>query len=225
MGKHVCFIEPRGHRLYQSPDMIKALLLIFLPQPTWEHIAGVQRRAPVLFLTYLMPLLLISTVAESYGLVRWGKPRGQVAHVTQFSVEHATVFGIGRILTSILAVLILAKMIKALGETFHGRHSIHQVFTVAVFSLSPLFLLRIFNMFPNVSPWLTWVIGLVLSLAVLYHGLPVIMKPDPPHAFGLYLMSSLLVTIVTGLICFLTVWYVRGKFGKLDAVLSQWVTP
>ncbi|HYG24535.1 MAG TPA: Yip1 family protein [Verrucomicrobiae bacterium] len=201
--------------------MIKALLLIFLPQPTWEHIAGVQRKAFVLFLTYLLPLLLITTFAECYGLVHWGKPRGQVEHVTRFTVAQATVFGVGRILSSIAIVLILAKLIKALGETFHGRHSIHQVFTLAAYSLSPLFVVRIFNMFPGVSPWLTWVIGLVLSLAVLYHGLPVIMKPDPPHAFGLYLMSSLMLTIVTGLICFLTVWYLRGKFVKLDDAISN----
>jgi hypothetical protein len=201
--------------------MIKALLLIFLPRPTWEHIAAIQRKWHSVFLTHLLPLLLLTTAAECYGLAHWGTSRGQVGHLTKFSIPEVTVYGIGRILTSVMVVLIVAKMVKALGETFHGRHSIHQVFTVAAYTLSPLFLLRVFNMFPVVSPWVTWTLGIVLSMAVLYHGLPLIMKPDPPHAFGLYFMSALLLTIVSGLVCFVTTWYLRGKFVKLDELIAK----
>ena len=38
----------------------------------------------------------------------------------------------------------------------------------------------------------------MLSIKILYHGVPRIMLPDPPDAFGLYLMSALLLTMVTG---------------------------
>ncbi len=200
--------------------MIKALLLIFLPRPTWEHIGSFPRKASALLFTYLLPMLLIATFAECYGLVHWGKPRGEVARMMPFPVSHAVVFGLARILISVLVVFIVAKMIKSLGETFHGRHSIHQVFTVAAYGMSPMFLLRVLNVFPAVSPWVTWGLGLMLSIMVLYHGIPVIMKPDPPHAFGLYLMSCLLMTFVTGLACFLTTWYVRGKFTRLDDAVS-----
>lgn len=202
-------------------DMIKALLLIFLPQPTWEQIASFQRKVSSVLLTYLLPTLLITTAVECYGLVHFGKPRGEVSRVMPFPVSHAVVFGIGRILTTLLVVWIVAKLIKSLGETFHGRHSMHQVFTVAAYGLSPLFLLRVLNFFPAVSPWATWAVGVILSIAVLYHGIPIIMKPDPPHAFGLYLMSCLLLTFVTGLACFLTTWYVRGKFVRLDEAVAK----
>lgn len=201
--------------------MIKALLLIFLPIPTWEQIAAFPRKAMTVFATYLMPMLLLSTLAECFGLVRWGKMRGEIPHLTQFPLSQAVVYGLGRILLSIIVVLIIAKLIKALGETFHGRHSYDQVFTLAAYSLSPLFLLRMLNAFPGLSPWVTWVVGIALSMAVLYHGIPIIMKPDPPHAFGLYLMSALFMFIVTGLTCFLTVWYLRGKFQKLDELISS----
>jgi hypothetical protein len=72
-----------------------------------------------------------------------------------------------------------------------------------------------------ISPWLTWGIGIALSSATLYHGLPRVMKPDPPHAFGLYLMSFLFLAIITGLACFLTAWYLQGKFASLDSILLQ----
>jgi hypothetical protein len=201
--------------------MIKALLLIFLPRHTWEQIAAVQRKVSVVFLTYLLPLLLLSTLAECYGLVHWGKPRGAAGHLTTFPLSQAVVFGAGRILMSIIIVLVVAKMMKSLGETFHGRHSIHQVFLLAAYGMSPLFLLRVLNLFPAVSPWATWVVGVILAIMALYHGLPIIMKPDPSHAFGLYFMSCLLMTIVTGLDCFLTAWYLGGKFTKLDELISS----
>ncbi len=201
--------------------MIKALLLVFLPRPTWEQIAAIQRRWHTVLLAHLLPLLLLTTAAECYGLFRWGTSRGQAGHLTKFSLPEVYVYGAGRILTSLLVVFIVAKLVKSLGETFHGRHSLHQVFTVAAYTLSPLFLLRVFNMFPAVSPWATWTLGIVLAFAVLYHGLPLIMKPDPPHAFGLYFMSALLMTIVSGLVCFVTTWYLRGKFVKLDELIHK----
>jgi hypothetical protein len=201
--------------------MIKALMLIFLPVSTWEQIAVIQRKASFIFLTHLLPLLLLSTAAECYGLVHWGKPRGEIAHMAKFPVAQAVVFGVGRILLSLLIVLILVKMIKALGETFHGRHSFQQVATVTAYGLSPLFLVQALDVFPGISPWLTGVIGVALSAAVLYSGLPIIMKPDPPHALGLYLMTCLFLTIVNGLTCFVVTWYLQGKLAKLDEIVSR----
>ena len=96
-----------------------------------------------------------------------------------------------------------------------------QAFTVAAYSLSPVFLMRAMNALPGVSPWATWGVGAVLAAMVLYHGWPRVMLPDPPHAFGLYLMSVLLLWIVTGLACFLTVWYLAGKFTRLDALIAR----
>ncbi len=70
------------------------------------------------------------------------------------------------------------------------------------------------------SPWISWAIGIVLSVAVLYHGVPRMMEPDPAHAFGLFLMSALLLVLITGLVRFVTGMYLLGKFAKLQAVVS-----
>jgi hypothetical protein len=215
------FVERRPFRRYQSANMIKALMLIFLPIPTWEQTAAIQRKISFLFFIHLFPLLLLSAAAESYGLVHWGKPRGEIPHLARFPVSHAVIFGVGRVLLSLVIVLIMVKLIKALGETFHGRHSFQQVFTVTAYGLSPLFLVQALNIFPAISPWLTWAVGIALSAAVLYSGLPIIMKPDPPHALGLYLMSCLLLTLVTGLVCFVVSWYLQGKLVKLDQLVSS----
>lgn len=201
--------------------MIKALFLIFLPVPTWEQILALQRKPAVVFALHLLPLLLLVAVAEGFGLVTWGTARGNVSQLTRFTVSQAVVFETGRVLLNLVIVFSMVKMIKALGETFHGRHSFQQVFTVTAYGLSPLFLLQIFNAFPSISPWMTWSVGLALCMAVLYHGLPIIMKPDPPHAFGLYFMTILLLLITSGLVCFLTAWYLKGKFVKLDQIIAE----
>ena len=111
-------------------------------------------------------------------------------------------------------------MVKSLGETFHGRHTYQQALTTVVYGISPILLLRAFNAFPGVSPWITWAIGVAFTFAILYHGVPRVMEPDPPHAFGLFLMSVLLLAIVTGLACFLSVSYMQGKFTRLNALFS-----
>jgi uncharacterized membrane protein YedE/YeeE len=81
--------------------------------------------------------------------------------------------------------------------------------------------MRIFDMFPGISPWVTWAIGVFLAAGILYKGLPRVMQPDPPHAFGLYLMSVLLLSLVTGLARFVTTWYLKGKFPALETMISK----
>ena len=86
------------------------------------------------------------------------------------------------------------------------------------YGLSPLFLLRLLDAFPSVPPWVPWSIGILLSIGALYHGVPRMMEPDPAHAFGLFLMSSLVLLLVTGLVRFVTWWYLEGKLPQAGSV-------
>jgi Yip1 domain len=204
--------------------MIKALLLIFFPVPTWERIATAQRRVIPILLTHLLPLLLLGSLAEGYGMVHWGKPRGEIPYIKTIPLPQTVVYQIVQIVVLIGIVFVVAWLVKSLGETFHGRHIFRQAFTVAAYGLSPVFLMRIADMSPGISPWVTWAIGVCLAATILYKGLPRVMQPDPPHAFGLYLMSVLLLTFVTGLARFVTAWYLKGKFPALDALISKIAT-
>ena len=112
-------------------------------------------------------------------------------------------------------------MLKSIGETFHGRHTYPQAFTTVAYGLSPLFLFHLLDAFPKVYPWVGWSIGIILSIAALYYGVPRMMEPDPPHAFGLFLMSSLLLVCVTGVLRFVTAAYLQGIFDKLQVIVSD----
>jgi hypothetical protein len=223
--------------------MIRALQLIFVPAAGWERIVLDQRRWVSILTGYLIPLLLLLAMIEGYGMVRWGKAQattvvakplveslgmiywskadGHRTYVKKFSLPETLTYEAMQFILSLGVVFLAASLIKTFGETFHGRHTFLQAFTVAAYGLGPLFLLRLLDASPSVPPWLTWVIGIALSLAVIYHGLPAVMRPDPAHAFGLYLMSALLLLFITGLTRFLTACYLAGKFVKLDALISR----
>lgn len=203
--------------------MIKALLLVFGAQATWTRISETPRKWGLVFTTYLLPMVLIVCAAEGFGLIQWGRMRGRIPKLVHFSIPQAVVYEVGQFFLSMLIVFLGAKLIKSLAETFHGRNTFSQTFTIAAYGLSPYFLLRMADMYPGIPPWLTWAVGMMLTISILYSGIPIILKPDPPHALGLYLMSSLFLAILTGLVRFVTIWYLSGKFGKLDAFISRFV--
>jgi Yip1 domain len=198
--------------------MIKTLLLIFEPLTTWERIFRAQRSLVYVSLVFLFPLLLITSAGEGYGLIHWGKWQSEIGRMKFFSQEEAIAYEIAQCLLSIMVVFLGAKLMKSMAETFHGRHNFRQAFTTVAYGLSPLFMLRLLDIFPIVSPWVSWSIGIMLSIGVLYQGVPRMMEPDPVHAFGLYLMSSLLLLLATGLLRFVTAWYLAGKFTKVHAI-------
>jgi len=201
-------------------DMIKALLLIFEPMAAWERVALARRSLGNILLTFLLPMIVLSAAVEGYGLVRWGKWQEYPEYLRTFSPGEAVVYEAAQSLLSLLVVSIGAKILKALGETFHGRHTFTQTFTVVAYGLSPMFLLRVCDAFKFVNPWTSWAIGIVLCVGVLYQGVPRVMLPDPPHAFGLFLMSSLLLVFITGLARFVTAWYLTGHFKPVDQLIT-----
>ena len=203
--------------------MIKALLLIFEPQQTWDRIARAQRSLGFVFFIHLLPMVLISAAVEGYGLKRYGRWERAIDKIREFTRGEAIVYEFFQVLLSIILVFVAAKILKSLGETFHGRHTFTQAFTTVAYGLSPLFLFRLLDFFPSPSltPWTTWVVGVVLSVAVFYQGVPRVMVPDPPHAFGLFLMNSVLVVLITGLARFVTAWYLAGEFDPVERFISE----
>ena len=204
--------------------MIKALFLVFDPAASWETIVSRKRSWQLILAGYLFPLWLMAFAAEFYGLVHWGKPRGFLGQLTPLPNSEALIFEILQLILMLVLVFFGARMILALGETFHGRNTFAQAFTVTAYGLAPVFAIRILDIFPGVSGWLYWVtwgVGILLTTSILYHGIPKVMLPDPSHAFGMYLTSSVLLAMVGGLIRFITFTFLQGKLGKLETLIQN----
>ena len=179
--------------------MIKSLLLIFDSANTWEKIAAAPQSVLKVITLSLMPLLLLSAAAEGAALIKFGREQGPLDTMKPVSQALVLRYEIAQLGLSLLVVVGGAAVLQKIGQSFHRRHTYSECFTTLAYSLSPLFLLRVFAGFPAIHTWACWAVGILLAVSALYRGIPRIMRPDPSNALGLYLLSSLLLIVVTGL--------------------------
>jgi hypothetical protein len=202
--------------------MIKALFLIFQTGAAWERVVKGRRNLGPLLVLYLFPMMLLVAVVEGSGLMEWGEPQaGIFHHIQKFTAGQVVIYETAQSLLALLVIVVCAVLIKILGETFHGRYTFNQTFTLVIYGLSPMFLLRLLDAVPAVNPWATWGIGIALSIAVLHQGVWYVMQPAPPNAFALYFMSSLLLAAATGLERFITAWYLAGRIPSAENFISH----
>jgi len=201
--------------------MIKSLLLIFSPARAWDSVVEDKRNVWFILFLFLIPLLALTAAGECYGLLHWGKSRGAYVPKRIYTLEELKMYAALQVGISVLIVFVGAWFIRYLSETFRGETDYTHAFRVVAYALGPLFLCRLLDGAPHVQWWLAWSIGIVLSVSTMYHGVPRVMDPDPPQAFGLYVTSAFLLTIVSGLARYLTVWWLEGKFARLNNALPK----
>jgi len=200
--------------------VIKALFLISDPVAAWDRVVQSGRSLMWVLFFYLLPMMLVVAAAEGFGLVEWGKRNAAIGLVRKFSAGEAAVYELAQSLLMVMAIVACAHFLKMLGNNDRRGVTYRQTFTVVIYGLSPLFLLRLLDAVPAISPWIIWGLGIALSISILYHGIPRVMEPDPTDAFGLYFISSLVLVAATGLERFITVWYLEGRMRSLDDIFA-----
>jgi len=197
--------------------MIKALLLIFEPVMTWAKIAQVKWKTSSVLLFYVLPLLALTLAGELASLQHFGKAQEYLGKPQEFGGKLRVTgnwliaYGTAQFLSSLVLVALSARMMKALASTFNSRQTYTQCFTVTAYAFGPFFLLRLCDILPAMNPWASYAIGIVLTVATLYHGIPVVLEPDPPHTFGLYLCSAFLLASLSALGRYLTLLVLANK--------------
>lgn len=185
--------------------MIKALLLILDPTNTWDAIEQAERNLTKVLLQFVLPVLLITGAAEAYGLITFGHRKSAVVErIDKVSPAVTARYKAAQLGLDLFVLFGGAAALQRIGASFHRRHTFTECFITLAYSLSPVFLLRLLNMIPAINPWIGWGIGILLAVSVLYRGIPRIMKPDPSSALGLYMLSSLLLILISGLAEFLS---------------------
>jgi len=200
--------------------MIKALLLLVRPVQTWDGIDRSARSIGYILLVHLLPLIILTSVAEGYGLMHWGKKqKGEMPFLKHYQLEEVVVIETVQTLLLLGMVFLGAYAAKSFAGTFHRRHTFRHAFTAVAYGCAPLLTLRLGDLSAFLSPWIPWAVGMVLTIAVLYHGLPCILKPDPPHAFGLFFMTSLTLAVINGMLRLVTSFYFIGRFPALEKAI------
>jgi len=204
--------------------MIKALLLLIRPVQTWEGIDRSARSIAFILFAHLLPLILLTSVLEGYGLMQWGRKRQSgMAFVKLYELREVIVIETAQGLLLVGMVLLGAYAAKVFADTFHRRHTYRQAFTAVAYGCAPLITLRLGDLLTGINPWIPWAVGLVLTIAVLYHGLPCLLKPDPPHAFGLFVMTSLTLAIINAMVRVVTWSYFLGRFPAAEKFIIDLV--
>jgi hypothetical protein len=185
--------------------MIRGLLLILDAGGSWNKIAQAQRGPLFIFLVHLLPLLAITLGGEGYALTRLGEGRNLAGEVTVITPAAALRYGLAVAALNLGVILFGSKIVQQFGKSFENPLSFVVCFRVLAYTLSPLFLAHLVDALPGINTWLCFGGGILLSLTVLYLGIPIVMRPDPAKAMGIYLMVSVLLIVMTGLAHFLAI--------------------
>jgi hypothetical protein len=190
--------------------MIKALLMILMPARTWERIANTARSFWFVLFLYLGPTLVLSIAGELAGRDYFAK-RNASDELQPMAEKLAIRYGSVEFVSGLMVVFLCAWLVKMLSKTFHHRNTYEECFRVVAYASGPFLLFRLLDVIPGMLPWVTFAIGMLVSVSTMYSGIPRVLKPDPPHAFGLYLMSSIMLIMVSGWGRFLTLLVLQGK--------------
>ena len=201
--------------------MIKAFLLCCNPSEGWNRIAQARHGFFYIVTTYLLPVILLGTVVECWGLEHWGKWQPRYEFIRKFSTSTVITIGVVQTVLLLGMVVVSALLLLKISQTFHNRGTYLQAFTMMAYGYGPLFLTRLLDAAPSINPWVSWGIGIGLTIWILYQGIPRVMQPDPTHAFGLYLSAIFVAVLTSGIVRVFTALYLLGVVNLQHSWLGQ----
>jgi Yip1-like protein len=177
--------------------------ILVQPNQEWRVIEKEAASVSDLYTSYIMPLAAIEPVASIIGLsvVGISSPLGGTYRVSfGTSLGHAVVTYV----MALAGVYVLGLIIDALAPTFNGTKNNIQAFKVAAYSITPSWLVGIFNLLPALA--FLQIFGLY-SLYLLYLGLPVLMKSPADKT-----VAYTVVAIIAAMVIFVIIAAVGSSF-------------
>ena len=123
--------------------MIKVFFLIFEPGAAWEKIAQARRGIFFITVVHLLPLLLLVTAVESWGLQTHGKWQPKFQRLRDFSTTEIINYETIQFIALLAMVFICAALVFKISRTFQERQNFLPAFTAVAYGFSPMFLLRL----------------------------------------------------------------------------------
>lgn len=178
---------------------------------SWEKIAKAQRGFLFVLGLHLLPLMAITLGIESYALVRLGEKPSITGLVKPVPQELAIQYGLAAAALNLTVVLLGAKFVQQVARSFHFEAGYVSCFTALAYGISPLLLAHLLDALPGINTWVCFGIGIALTVGLLYHGVPRVMRPDPAKAMQVFLMTALLVTVLAGAAHFVAQGVLHGE--------------
>ncbi|MGH7941520.1 MAG: YIP1 family protein, partial [Limisphaerales bacterium] len=178
--------------------MIRALSLVWDPATVWDRVARERKGLGLVFASYFLPVLFLAALAEGFTLTHWREWTVGSLGLIHFSLDQVLVFETARSVLTCVIVIATSHVIWLLREPFYARYNFSQALVLVMYSLGPLFLCQALTGIRQIPLWLSWGVGIYLSLRVFYHGVRSLAKTDPRSAAGLYLIGSAVIVGLTG---------------------------
>jgi len=204
-----------------TPMSMFYILLAFNPRTAWEKMALTRRGYGRVFACHLIPLILLVSVAEGIGLCHWGKWQLRFLRIKEFTPTSAMSYELVQAGLFLGMVVFSTFVLQRIVETFGQRRSSLPTFKLMAYAFTPFFIAHLLNLDPKMSPWVSWGLGVGLTVWVLYHGVPQMLQPDPPQTFGIYLSAITVVVLASGFIRIMTGTYLLGEMDLPHSYLSH----
>ena len=169
--------------------------ILTTPPKEWQVISTEPANPSVISTTYLLPLVLIGTVAAfiGYGLIGINIGFGIKIKSMDLGIKMA----IGYAIRSFAGVFILAFIIDALAPNFGSTKDFGKSFQVAAYTSTAGLVAGVFLILPSLA--IIALLAGLYGLYLLYIGLPIIKKPAEDKKMN-YFLIVLAVAIVVGIL-------------------------
>jgi hypothetical protein len=188
-------------------DRAKNILL--KPKEEWLAIDAERGDIAGIFMSYVVPLAAIPTIAGLIGRLVFGISLFGITY--RPSIASAIGTAVVQYALALAGTFVLALIIDALAPTFGGTKDRVQAYKIAAYSSTAAWLAGIFAIIPALA--ILGIVGLY-SLYLLYLGLPLLMRAPADKAAG-----YAITTIVAAIVMFLIIGAITG------AVTSRFTQP
>lgn len=176
--------------------MLTALQILFSPESAWTRMLEKEHRWVVIFVTMLLPLLLLTTAVEGYALLQAGEQQTEFGQV-KLSPERVQKYLVVYAGASLLIVFVGTAFLRSVAVSFNVQSTYSQCFAVLAYSYSPVLTMHFLDAIPAIPSWICWGIGVTLACRSLYHGVAVGLKPEQTKGFGVLLFAIVFVVTVS----------------------------
>ncbi len=174
-------------------DRVKNILTT--PQKEWQVINGEPGNPSAITTTYLIPLILIGTVAAFIGFGLIGM---NIGFFKFKSTELGIKMAIGYAIRSLAGIFILAFIIDALAPNFGAEKNFGKSFQVAAYCSTASLVAGIFLILPSLA--IIALLAGLYGLYLLYVGLPILKPTKEKDKATTYFLIILVVAIVVGIL-------------------------
>jgi len=191
--------------------MIRVIEFFFAPERAWQKIVLTNQGATSAFGLALLPSMLIGSLMEGFGLVRWGERHGEVGQLMRVSQDLVISYELTHIGLGLLSVIFCAWVLHSIGLSFGIGCGFSKTLATVAYASTPIFLMWAPDGIPAIPTWICWAIGAAFAISLLYHGVAQMMRPEQTKGFGLYLVSMVLIVFFTGFSHFIAIQVLHGR--------------